>query len=301
MRMSRAVLLPCAAVLAGCASQPEVLRSHPLWPFEQLEIRTSVGTVHSYVSRPQSPAKRIVIALQASPCRRETHEAEQHVIGTSGLIWEQFKEDSLFVQFERPGGGQEPNSIVVACARHGRDDALDTAHVAVREAISAVRQHERLKHVPAAYVGIGRGAHVALTTAARDKNATVVALVSAIVDSELQQMVAGMQWRSGAHVPSIVIVHAQNDTRTSLAKASALHDALRARNAASSLLIVEQTSFDFGLSAHEPECFDVLARILGQRLRAPPPSASDTHRVRCPSASLPADSNDFHIETIERL
>lgn len=68
MRIQHGALLACIVAASGCASQPEVIASKPLWPFEQVEIRTSFGSLVGYASRPEGNVDRIVVALQSSPC-----------------------------------------------------------------------------------------------------------------------------------------------------------------------------------------------------------------------------------------
>jgi len=303
-QLGRSAWFACAAtMLAGCASQPEVTATTPLWPFEQLEIETSVGRVIGYVSRPeQRAADRIVVALQAPPCPYEQRERARDTIGTSGVIWQQFKQDSVFFQFERPGGGTASQSMIVECGRAERGSASTHWPRAIVDSVTALRAHERLAHVPAVYIGIGDGAAPALAASAYDANTSVVALVSGTLDAGVDHAIDALARRS-AHAPTILLLHAADDTRTPLTKAEALHQSLRTAGIPDSLLIFEQTGFDFGLRSNDGDCLDIVVEALGQHVRDSTAEAGTGAILRAPCATAEEReaAPDIQIENLQRL
>ena len=89
---------------ACCATRPAVIATQPLWPFEQLEIRTSIGRVFGHVSRPQFPVEHLIVVINRSPCPAESFvSANPEVLGTSGIVWREFKDDSVLpIRTTRP-------------------------------------------------------------------------------------------------------------------------------------------------------------------------------------------------------
>ncbi|HMN45107.1 MAG TPA: hypothetical protein PKE27_11060 [Povalibacter sp.] len=282
-------------MLTGCASQPAVLGSKPLWPFEEIAFRTSVGTVTGYVSRPEGPAERLIVVLQTSPCPADQQDAGQH-LATGGLVWKQFKDDSFFLQFERPGGG-DAHSVIVACDRADRH--RPAWQDAVADSVTALRRHERLD-VPTFYVGIGRGATTALTLAARDTRASSVALLSGMLDAGFAPAIEAADVRS--HLPPVLILHAADDRRTPLTQAEQTLARLGAKQWPAALLIFEGTDSDFGLQSSTADCFDLVAQTLGERVRKEHKAGDlPISRIACPDGTDAASgSSEIQIEHIEQ-
>jgi hypothetical protein len=278
-----------------------------LWPFEQLEIQTSVGSLVGYVSRPeQAPASRIVVALQTPPCSHGRRAPD--TIGTSGVVWQTFKQDAVFLQFERPGGGagvqaQGPHSLTVECDRAGRGPENEHWRRAILDSVRAVRDHERLPDAPTVYIGVGVGAAPALASAVRDSQARTVALVSSVLDANVGLAVKELS-SNASRAPAILLLHAADDTRTPLAQAEDFYRRLRAARLPASLVIFEHASFDFGLASSESDCLDLLAAALGEEVRAASlaPRSSAASRMNCGAASGAGErQNDIQIENLQRL
>src|SRR5688500_7240088 len=160
---------------AGCANQPAVLATEPLWPFEQLEIRTSIGRVYGYVSRPQVSAERFVVVVKQPPCPYTSASSDRQRIGTSGIVWQQFKHDSLFFQFERPGRSVSNPMTPITCG-HATGNQVADHRRAVVDAVEAVRRSSVLDGVPTTYIAVGNHV-VAAEIAARDPRAESLVLI----------------------------------------------------------------------------------------------------------------------------
>lgn len=294
-RIASAVLACSLMVTAGCSTRPVVVATKPLWPFEQLEIRTSVGSVHGYLSRPEASTERLVVTLQRSPCAGESSAGQaREVVGTSGLLWRQFREDSVFFQFEKPGTGSQAQ---IACERASGNDDEDLLR-AVVDSVRALRRQEQLDDVPTSYLGIGAGAAVALQAAARDKRAEFVALVSAILDANTAAAIGELEKTSRSRRLPVVILHAAEDSRTSLPRARQLLARLTSAGLSASMLILAGADFDLGLVSQRTDCLEIAAEALSERVRSKQ-AASGTTTVSC-SASETDEPTRLQIERIDK-
>lgn len=298
MRRASCPLACLLVVLTGCASQPAVIGSKPLWPFEEIEFRTAVGMVTGYASRPEGAVERLIVVLQTSPCPTGAHDIDQQV-GTSGVVWKQFKDDSVFLQFERPGGG-DAHSVIVTCERADRHEYA--WQDAVADSVTALRRHEDLDDVPTLYLGIGRGAATAIMAASRDARANSVVVLSGILDASFVPAIDRAHGTRSSRSPSVFILHAANDRRTPIAQVEEALTHLRAKHWQAALLIFEGTDFDFGLSSSATDCLDLVAQTLGEHVRGGHETGeTPVSRVACPDETDAASgSSEISIEHIER-
>lgn len=197
-------LLVCVfgVLLAGCASQPIVRSAVSYWPFQRLEIQTSAaGIVAGYFSRPEVTApQRLIVVLQAAPCVDKAAGAE--AFNTSGILWEQFRSDSAFFQFERPGVRAEtkatstPSEVAPDYCKlvtHGQvTPELWTR--TTRQAVAALRAGEGLSGLATMYIGVGEGALPAARLAAEDRHAAALVLVSGTgLNHRLDRLIAALR------------------------------------------------------------------------------------------------------------
>lgn len=305
MRPSRAALLALMiAVTSGCALRPEVTASRPLWPFEQVEIQTSLGLVVGYVSRPEGSPERIVVALQSSPCSSDAEGRPPDMIGTSGIVWQQLKHDSIFLQFERPGGsGAGPQSLIVECERLDRDHRGDYWRRAISDSVAALREYAQADDAPTVYIGFGAGATPAIAAATSDRDASTVALVSGVFDADFAAALQALPRRSSRSRPTVLLLHAANDSRTPLSQAQVVFDQLRSAHVPVALEVFERANHDFGLTASDADCFDILAQSLAESIRrAGSPLSEGATNTRCESARDDLDApRPIEIEGIQRL
>ena len=294
----RCVGLLAAMSLAGCASRPAIVDSTPLWPFEQLTIRTSVGAVQGYLYKPRDAAVRLVVALQSSPCPTTDDQADTPLLGASGVVWDQFKYDSLFFQFERPGGTNDAHSVVVMCERADRSSDW---HEALVDSLQAVRKREQLEGVPTTYLGIGKGAALALRTALNDPESSSVVLMSAALNvSETEEVSRSLAQTKAKRRPSILFLHGAEDASTPLEQIESMAARLSAAHVPTRMIVFNDVGADFGLTTTRSGCLDLAAMSVGAYVRFGQRTEARPIRVAC-TASTTRDRNAPLIERIERL
>ncbi len=299
----RRALLHCvgfvaALGLAGCASRPSIVDTASLWPFEQLTIRTSVGAVQGYLYKPQDAAVRLVVALQTSPCPSHDDRGGAALPGASGAVWDQFKYDSLFFQFERPGGASDTDAVVVTCERADRSSDW---HEALVDSLHAVRKREHLEGVPTTYVGIGKGAALALRTALNDPESSSVVLMSAaLTASETEELSRSVTRSKAKQPPSILFLHGAEDASTPLVEIESIAARLSAAHVPTRMIIFDEVGADFGLTTTQSDCFDLAAMSVGAYVRFGQRTEARPIRVAC-SASTSNEQHAPMIERIERL
>jgi dienelactone hydrolase len=296
-------LLQCAGFVAAiglsaCSSRPTIVDSTSLWPFEQLTIRTSVGAVQGYLYKPRDAAVRLVVALQTSPCPTSDDHTDAPLLGASGVVWDQFKYDSLFFQFERPGGTNEADSVVVMCERADRSSDW---HEALVDSLQAVRRREHLEGVPTTYLGIGKGAALALRTALNDPESSSVVLMSAALNaSETEEVSRSLARSKVKEPPSILFLHGAEDASTPLEQIESMAARLSAAHVPTRMIVFDEVGADFGLTTTQSDCLDLAAMSVGAYVRFGQRTEARPIRVAC-NASTSSDQNPPLIERIERL
>ena len=291
------IAMACFAAIgmAGCASRPVVVDSTPLGPFEELRIRTSVGAVNGYLYKPHDAAVRFIVALQTSPCPTGDDRSDQPILSTNDIVWEQFKYDSLFFQFERPGGMSDAHSVVVMCERADRSGDW---HEALIDSLKAVRKREHLEGVPTTYLGIGKGAALALNTALKDPESKSIVLMSAAIGANETEEVSRTLARSESHPrPSILFLHGSDDTGTPVDQIERVAARLSAAHVPTKMIVFDEVGADFGLASTQSDCFDLAAMSVGQYVRFGQRNDVRNIRVVCSAASGDAP----RVERIERL
>jgi predicted esterase len=287
-----------AIALSGCTSRPVVVDSTALWPFEQLTIRTSVGAVNGYLYKPEDAAVRFIVALQTSPCPTSDEHHDAPVLSTNGVVWEQFKYDSLFFQFERPGGTSDDDSVVVMCDRADRSGDW---HEAIVDSLKAVRKRERLEGVPTTYLGIGKGAALALNTALSDPESKSIVLMSAALSAnETAEVARTLAKSKSRRRPSILFLHGADDTSTTVAQIELVAATLSAARVPTKMIVFDEVGADFGLTSTHSDCFDAAAMSLGQYVRFDQPSMRRV-RVSCAASASSSGEDARRLERIQRL
>jgi dienelactone hydrolase len=290
----RAKLALCASVaaigLGGCASSPVVTESAQVWPFEQLTIKTSVGAVRGYLYKPQD-AVRFIVALQSSPCPSGEERSNVPTL----IVWDQFKYDSTFFQFERPGGMSDEHSVVVMCERADRSGDWNEALV---DTLKAVRKREHLEGVPTTYLGVGRGAAVALSTALNDPESKSIVLMSASLTTTETDEVAKLAAKKGGGRPSILFLHGAEDASSPIEQIETVANRLSAAHVPTKLIVFDEVGADFGLTQEQSDCFDLAALSVNEYVRFDQPKAQRV-RVTCPMPAGPGPES--RIERVERL
>jgi dienelactone hydrolase len=288
-----------AIAISGCASRPVVVDSAPLWPFEELTIRTSVGAVNGYLYKPQDAAVRFIVALQTSPCPTSDEHNDTPILSTNGVVWEQFKHDSLFFQFERPGGVIGMDSVVVMCERADRSGDW---HEAIVDSLKAVRKRERLEGVPTTYVGIGKGAALALSTALSDPESKSIVLMSATFGAnESEEVSRALAKSKSQRRPSILFLHGADDTSTPVDQVERVAARLSAARVPTKMIVFDEVGADFGLNSTQSDCFDLAARSVGQYVRFGQRNDDQHIRVACSATVSPRNPSAPRIEGVERL
>jgi dienelactone hydrolase len=284
-----------ALALSGCASRPTIVDSASLWPFEELTIRTSVGAVRGYLYKPQDAAVRLVVALQTSPCPTNDDHNDAPLLGATGVVWDQFKYDSLFFQFERPGGLSDGRSVVVMCERA---DRAGDWHEALVDSLQAVRKREHLEGVPTTYLGIGKGAALALRTALNDPESSSVVLMSAALNAvETEEVSRALADSKAKELPSILFVHGAEDASTPLEQIESIAARLSAAHVPTRMIVFDEVGADFGLTATQSDCLDLAAMTVGAYVRFGQHTEARPIRVACSAAPL----NSQHSPVIERI
>jgi dienelactone hydrolase len=265
--------------IIGCASRPIVIDAQSGEPFEQLRIKTSVGGVNGYLYKPQDTAVRFIVALQSSPCPTSEERNDAPLLSTTDIVWEQFKYDSLFFQFERPGGMSDSHSVVVTCERADRRGDWQEAVV---DSLKAVRKRENLEGVPTTYLGIGRGAALALNTALSDPESKSIVLMSATFGAQETAEVSRLLAKSSSQPrPSILFLHGADDTGTPVEQIERVAATLTAAHVPTKMIVFDEVGADFGLASTQSDCFDAAAISLGQYVRFGIPAAYQRLRVTC--------------------
>lgn len=294
-------LLACAAsvLLNACASQAVVTSSASFWPFKQLQIQTAAGAVIGYYTRPEVPPRRLVVILQAPPCDDGSQGAV--AFNTSGVLWEQFKSDSAFFQFERPGirraAADSSRAPAGDCSASLRDGFTRAAWKRTAgEAVAALRASEKLAGVESVYIGIADGAPVAAELAADDRRAAALVLVSGGgLNHRYERLIAALRGEGrtvqdvnddindhtsrasfeerltdsiarAPHLP-VLILHGALDRRIPVESALALFTELATEGRPVSMLMPGQVGRDLGLSERKLDCFEAVMRALGERMR----------------------------------
>ena len=278
MKQPALILSALLTVLAGCASSPAVVSSTKTTAFEQLRIKTSVGSVQGYLYKPQDAAVRFMVALQSSPCPSGDDREISPMLDTDGAILERFKYDSVFFQFERPEVLSDSHSVVVVCERAER--TADDWQQAIVDSLDAVRKRENLEGVPTTYLGIGKGAKLALSTALADPESKSIVLMSAVLaPSDIEQMTQLLAHTKGKRKPSILFVHGEDDTRTTSAQILRMSDMLSAQHIQTKLILVDEVGADFDSGA-SADCFEFVAARLSDYVRFDQPAFKRV-RVEC--------------------
>jgi predicted esterase len=273
--------------LGGCGSRPVVTDSASLWPFEQLTIRTSVGAVRSYLYKPQDTAVRFIVALQSSPCPTSEERDDMPLLNTNGVVWDQFKYDSMFFQFERPGGMSDEHSVVVMCERADRSGDW---HEALVDSLKAVRKREHLEGVPTTYLGVGRGAALALSTALRDPESKSIVLMSAALSASETEDVAKLAAKTRGARPSILFLHGADYAGTPVEQIENVANRLSAAHVPTKMIVFDDVGADFGLTGMQSDCFDLAALSVSQYVRFDQPEIQRL-RVAC-AAQAPTMRRD---------
>jgi dienelactone hydrolase len=283
--------LLAAAATVGCASRPVVTESAPLWPFEQLTVKTSVGAVRGYLYKPQDVAVRFIVALQSSPCPSSEERSNVPTL----IVWDQFKYDSTFFQFERPGNGMsDEHSVVVTCERADRSGDW---HAALVDTLKAVRKREHLEGVPTTYLGVGRGAAIALSTALNDPESKSIVLMSASLTTTETDEVAKLAAKARNGRPSILFLHGAEDESSPVEQIETVANRLAAAHVPTKLIVFDEVGADFGITQTQSECIDLAALSVSQYVRFDQPEVQRL-RVAC---QMPASSPDAGHTTIERV
>lgn len=294
-------LLACTAgvFLTGCASHA-IVTSTAFWPFQQLEIRTpSAGTVTGYYSRSEATPRRLVVILQTPPCDSGTQAAV--IFNTSGVLWEQFKNDSAFFQFERPGvrrdAADSPAAAMHECEPAVRGSLTpEVWQRTTEEAVTALRAAEKFTNLESVYIGIGNGTLPAARLAADDRRAAALILVSGTgLNRRFNRLIAALRGEGRsmqdvnneingnssasarddglsdalARVPQlpVLIIHGAADRKVPIESSLALFSQLAAKGHPVSMLMPNHVGNDLGLSEREFECFETVMRSLSERTR----------------------------------
>lgn len=299
-RARRLGMMICAGLaaigLGGCAHRAVVEDSAALWPFEQLTIRTSVGAVRGYLYKPQDAAVRFIVALQNSPCPTSEERADIPLLNTNGVVWDQFKYDSMFFQFERPGGMSDEHSVVVMCERADRSGDW---HEALVDSLKAVRKREHLEGVPTTYLGVGRGAALALATALSDPESKSIVLMSAALTASETEQVAKLASKTRGGRPTILFLHGAEDEGTPVEQIESVANRLSAAHVPTKMIVFDDVGADFGLTETQSDCFDFAAMSVSQYVRFDQPEVQRL-RVACTAATAPREE-ESRIERIQRL
>ncbi|HVF16497.1 MAG TPA: hypothetical protein VNA21_06280, partial [Steroidobacteraceae bacterium] len=208
------------------------------------------------------------------------------------------KYDSLFFQFERPGGTNDAASVVVMCERA---DRTGDWHEALVDSLQAVRKREQLEGVPTTYLGIGKGAALALRTALNDPESSSVVLMSATLNaSETEEVSRSLSRPKAKRPPSILFLHGAEDASTPLEQIESMAARLSAAHVPTRMIVFDEVGADFGLTNTRSDCLDLAAMSVGAYVRFGQRTEARPIRVAC-NASASNDPNAPKIERIERL
>jgi dienelactone hydrolase len=204
----------------------------------------------------------------------------------------------LFFQFERPGGTNDAHSVIVMCERADRSSDWDEALV---DSLQAVRKREQLEGVPTTYLGIGKGAALALRTALNDPESSSVVLMSAALSvSESEEVSRSLAQAKAKRPPSILFVHGAEDASTPLEQIESMAAQLSAAHVPTRMIVFDEVGADFGLTTTQSDCLDLAAMSVGAYVRFGQRTEARPIRVAC-NASTAGDQSAPLIERIERL